>query len=393
MPRAPPINKSTRGRPPKSVVSRVSARPNKGVNPNRQAVQVAPKPNQHPPPPSEHSDQDHSDQESVMHHDVQPGTSSGGAANMPPNVHFTGQDLDAHINRLITQALANNASSQSPNQASSAALSPTSQSDHLLQPPSKRARGPSLLNRTSDSGHSDDSDMESADPVPAVRQSFGLLVGQNVSQSLRQKIIADKYVDMYELLPEFTKSEQHLVLTTSKNGEHLKLLKESKDVRITLDQWNQAFAHYMAIYQSTTSTYDDLNALILGMLTYQRDVNSLARKDLPWWRYDSQFRRDKSVNPSRFSFGDLRHDLIENIRYTPRTKQPFRPVQNRFTGYKNQSFRNTSLIQTESAQRIPQGFCFKFHSKNNRCTSKGQCRFTHACPNCGAKHALHLCTV
>ena len=137
-----------------------------------------------------------------------------------------------------------------------------------MMPPSQPTVTHSLSAHSSDSPHPNaaESEMDSVVPPPVVRHSFGLLVGEHVSKTLRQKIITDKYVDMHDLLPENTKAEQHLVLTSSLSGDNLKLLKDSKDVKITLDQWNEAFANYMAIYITTVAP-NLVSNLVLEMLT------------------------------------------------------------------------------------------------------------------------------
>jgi hypothetical protein len=232
-----------------------------------------------------------------------------------------------------------------------------------------------------------------------MRQSFGLLVGDHVQLSLRQKIIADKYIDFYELLPESVTSEKHLVLTTTKTGDNIKFMKESRIKYITLPQWNEAFSSYMSIYHSKASTVVESHNLLKEMLSYQRDINSLARQDLPWWKYDVQFRRDRSVDPSRYTFAHLRHDLIANLRYIPRTKQPFRTNNRADDRYHQgtQAYQGTqnnysAQRNTQNVQRTPPGFCYMYHSRFGKCKSPpGTCKFKHTCPNCHAKHELHLC--
>jgi hypothetical protein len=247
----------------------------------------------------------------------------------------------------------------------------------------------------------DDSDLDTINPTPVVRQVFGLLVGKHVQLKLREKILADSYIDMYDLLPEAATMDKSLILKAAKKGDGLNLLRESKTKYITLDQWNQAFASYMAVYVSKAKTHIESYNLMLEMLTYQRDVNSLARQELSWWKYDIQFRMDRSVDPDSFTFATLRHDIIANIKFTPRTKQPFRQVgagqspfrSNQQTTTQNQSgYQPNTQRQNGAKQRVPQGFCFRFHQRSQTCPNRQNCKFNHTCPCCSSRHPLYQCT-
>ena len=403
-------NKSTkngRGRPTKAAKQttptiRISSRNNKGVHPAR------PKNNKGPVAQDDdvavHSDaerfSDHgysdSDDDMVGH----PSTSLPTASELASRLDVVGQQVqsqDARFDRL--EALI--ASAITPPQPQVPTQPPLAQPQHAhastsqtMTPPSQNTGTQSLSAHSGDSTHTDadGSDLGSVVPLPAVRNSFGLLVGQHISQTLRQKIVADKYVDMHDLLPENTKAEQHLVLTSSLAGDNLKLLKDSKDVKISILQWNQAFVHYMAIYYTTVAPNLQGN-LFLEMLTYQRDINTLATQDLPWWRYDSQFRRDRSVNPLLFSFVTLRHDLIATLAASRRNNQSFRDSfrQNKFSSNDRKfNHKSRSAAQTDGRASVPRGFCFKYHATKEKCQTRN-CPFKHECFKCNQPHPIFMC--
>ena len=415
-------NKSTkprRGRPTKVAkqtlpTPRVSSRANKGTHSAR------PNNNPHPMPQddnvsvrsdagrhSQHGYDTDSDDDMGAHQGPSlPAPSDWEARLDAQDARVDAQDarvdaqdarVDARFDRLEA-LIANALSSPQPRVPSQPSLAQPqhthASTSQAMAPPNKNPGTQSLSAHSSDSTHTNavDSDMDSVVPVPAVRHSFGLLVGEHISQTLRQKIVTDKYVDMHDLLPENTKAEQHLVLTSSLAGDNLKLLKDSKDVKISILQWNQAFVHYMAIYYTTVAPNLQGN-LFLEMLTYQRDINTLATQDLPWWRYDSQFRRDRSVNPSRFSFATLRHDLIASLTVSRRNNQPFRDSfrQNKFSSNDRRFNRRTRpASQTDGRQACPTGFCFKYHATNEKCQTQN-CKYKHECFKCNHKHPIFMC--
>ena len=404
---ARPKNSSKTRKPKQKTVTtvRVSRRANKGLNPSRGgAAKQSKKQRDNEPREDEHMEHDMEDlsdpesedsiqEQSEVHRSPTRRSPSG-----PPT-----RELEERIDKLIREGISKAMSlNQSTRKRKSTDLAEgeCSDSEQLRPPPKKRSKGNSLLSPTRDPSSSEESDYELEDPDPVVRQSFGLLVGESVSRKLRQKIIADKYIEMFELLPEAATLDQHLVLKTSKKGESLSIVKEATPRFITLDQWNQAFASYISVYITKATTLKQSRNLTIEMLTYQRDVNSLAKQELPWYKYDIQFRRDRSVNPSRFTFAHLRHDLIANLRTLPRTypnfRQPFRAntgFQNRFQTSGNR-YQDSPQRPNQNRQRVPPGFCYGFHSKFGRCNTKGQgqCKFKHICPTCKGRHPLHQCT-
>ena len=412
-------NKSTksapRGRPRKPQkqtlpATRVSGRPNKGTHPDRPKHTTPTMPqddaaSHHSDTGSHHHQAYHSDSDDDM------GAHAGPSLPTPSDLdeRLAAQDArvdarvdaqDARVDARFDRLEALIATALSPPQPHLPTQPPLAHPQHTRPSTSNTMTPPNIIpGRQTLSAHPSDphtnavdSDMESIVPVPAVRQSFGLLVGEHISQTLRQKIVTDKYVDMHDLLPENTKAEQHLVLTSSLSGDNLRLLKDTKDVKISLDQWNQAFVHYMAIYSTTVAPNLQRN-LFLEMLTYQRDVNTLARQDLPWWRYDSQFRRDRSVDPLRFSFATLRHDLIASLTVSRRNNQPFRDSfrQNKFSSNDRRfNHRTRPASKTDGRSPCPTGFCFKYHATNEKCQTQN-CKFKHECFKCNQKHPIFMC--
>ena len=215
---------------------------------------------------------------------------------------------------------------------------------------------------------------------------------------------------MYDLLEDSITKEKPMYMVQQQSGRKPKWVADSSPKFITLDQWNEAFASFMAIYHTTAKTLQESHNLVLSMLTYQRQINSLASINKPWWKYDIQFRRQMNANPGRFTFADLRHDLLLNLEMRQRStssnrqfqqiqrqsQQPFRTSSNR--GSHSQasfakSYQPTSSTTAPNAGAggVPKGYCFKFHTPGYRCPDVSKCTYKHECPKCATPHSLQTC--
>ena len=375
-----PYVKGRKGQNNKSTkqTQRVSSRPNKGVHSSRG------QPRANTPPPSDYSSSDLGSEAEAEPQTTQSQTSAG--QDQPHTSAFTfGQvheDIDSRISRLIQEGIAKAISQQIPAKRSQTA-------EEVTQfPPAKHQKRtgnhiPSPLLTLSDEG----SDVEDAVPQQVVRQSFGLMAGEHVSQALRQKITSGKDIDMYDLLEDSITKEKPMYMVQQQSGRKPKWVADSSPKLITLDQWNEAFASFIAIYHTTAKTLQESHNLFLSMLTYQRQINSLASINKPWWKYDIQFRRQMNANPGRFTFADLRHDLLLNLEMRQRSTSYSHLQPSSTESYQSKS---QAISTTDVARHIPSGYCFKFNTAGVKCKNP-KCNFKHECPECGAQHPLHFC--
>ena len=396
-----PREKGRKGQNNKSTkqTQRVSSRHNKGVHSSRGRPRVS------IISPSDHSS---SDSESEIEPDTQTTqlqTAAEQVLQPHASAHTSGQvqeDLDARISRLIQEGIAKAISDHMP------AKRPMTSEEVTQLPATKRQRTTgnhttSPLLTLSDEG----SDVEDAAPDLVVRQSFGLMAGEHVSQTLRLKILTGKDIDMYDLLEDSVTKEKPMYMVQQQSGKKPKWVADSSPKYITLDQWNEAFASFIAIYQTTAKTLQENQNLVLAMLTYQRQINSLASVNRPWWKYDIQFRKQMNANPGRFTFADLRHDLLLNLEMRQRStsynkqphqtqhqsQQPFRTSSHRT----NNSFRRNyqpnlpAIAANPGTGGVPKGYCFKYHTAGHRCPDVSRCTFKHECPKCAATHSLQFC--
>ena len=389
---------------------RMSKRKGKGTNPRsgKQNLHV------HSSPPVsdvEEDDSDHSQQGEMDYDSQHDQTQPGSSAQLPQATAsdqmspFMAQQIAAMIQEGISEAfvmLAPNIPATKP------PVSTTPSVERGLKRPAPGSQSAAPPVNLSDETEISEAELEILpSSEPPIKQSFGLLVGSTLNAKLRQKIISEQYVEMYDLLPYADLKKNNLVL--KQVGGFIKQFQEETKKFITIDQWNEAFEIYMSAYHSTATTRDQGHSLMLEMLTYKRDVNKLAKQNLAWYDYDRMFRKDRSVNPSAFAFSHLRHDLLAHLniekmaritrqdnRVQPNTQQ-VNNTQSQHQGGNQQSHRHPSrqagVDQSQPGSgRVPSGYCISYHVHQLQCKSQpGKCKYNHACFTCLGDHPAYRC--
>jgi len=159
------------------------------------------------------------------------------------------------------------------------------------------------------SGSETENSIESETEDVIERQSFGLMVGDGVPINIRKKIKSDKFIELIHLLPQNYNKEDHLILKASAS-KGVQIVKTTGPKFITLDQWNQAFMIYMAIYMETATTAKEAKLLNKQLLTYFSHINTLSKQNRPWYSYDRQFRLTRSSHSPLIPFSTIRYDLM-----------------------------------------------------------------------------------
>ena len=236
--------------------------------------------------------------------------------------------------------------------------------------------------KRSHSGNGYESDMDyqgydSDGEFGSTRTNFGLLVGQNVPESLKTRIKEGKFVEFSDLLPSNFNKQKHFVLKeTKEQGVHFVNHKSAKYLNI--QQWNEAFASYMSIFMETGSNMREVLLLGKQLLTYQKDVNALAQKNQNWAVYDRNYRRDRASQHNPPPFSDIRHDLLIDV-----TLFQSRNVKDGFRQGQKDNFRQKFRRQN--------GTCYAYNDASRRC-ERPRCNFRHACQKCGRDgHPSYRC--
>ena len=229
----------------------------------------------------------------------------------------------------------------------------------------------------SDSSSSSDSDSDTDNLI-----SFGSIVGEHVSPKLRRKIVQNKYVDMSSLLPQLqsskTPSPTEYTFKIGKNN-NTKLVKNRITQDITIQQWQDAFDVYMAIYIGKRRSKSQLTKTVRAMLTYRKLINDMNKAGHDWAGYDRHYRRDREMNGCPWT--TIRHDLY--IQYSN-----YNTHRNNFRPFQSYTKKSTTTLRTADGKPIPPGYCIAFHSWNQRCSAYN-CRYQHQCPRCQARHPMY----
>ena len=238
----------------------------------------------------------------------------------------------------------------------------------------------------SDSGKdSSEEDIQSEQEDAPSRQSFGLLVGQTVSDKQAAKIKSGKFVEFADLLPQNYKKKNRVVLTTTTSNE-VQLERPTSQKYLWIDQWNEAFLIYMSVYVEKAESAQEAKLLTKELLTYYRDINTLAKQNLGWANYDRQFRKDRAVQRTPISFATIRYDLMLDAQMA-KSKDGFAnrtQLQRRFRNNTGNRASNTTH------QRIPTGYCIQYHLPDRRCY-RNPCNYKHVCPTCNLNHPTFMC--
>ena len=175
--------------------------------------------------------------------------------------------------------------------------------------------------------------------------SSALPLHMSIDKELASKASEGEYIPMQALSP------------------HLDPDQKRADRRpLSVVGWTRGYIRLMSQLISTnTATAQD-------MLIHLDNVLTLAQDRHQWITYDAEFRRQQ-VNAG-YSYS---HTRVELYSKAVANQQPFRSNQT-----------------THPARRPPPGYCFRYHTPEQRC-ELNPCPYLHKCPTCGAKHPLFAC--
>ena len=83
---------------------------------------------------------------------------------------------------------------------------------------------------------------------------------------------------------------------------------------------------FMAIKVEVSKTRQEAVTLAKELITYRRDINTLAKQNLQWHLYDRMFRKDISDQSNPVSVGTIRHDLMQHVNMLGSRKQQIEKV-------------------------------------------------------------------
>ena len=244
-----------------------------------------------------------------------------------------------------------------------------------------RDRSPDDSSYEGESDQTEDYETEEDESMAVLRESFGMMVGENLPTKQREKVLAGKFVEMSSLLPQNYTKDPDTVYRITKDG--IKPAKQRASKYLTMEEWNEAFGIFKAIMVEKPDTAAEIVLLVKQLETYQRDINTLARQGKKWQLYDRMFRNDLAESKSKVSYGTIRHDLMLNIKNAYSKERSFRGRRDRQAvptkGKWRPQARNTEV-------------CYAFNNRQQRCTfGSFKCKFSHTCSRCHGAHPRYTC--
>ena len=144
---------------------------------------------------------------------------------------------------------------------------------------------------------------------------------------------------------------------------------------LTENEWSAAWDQFLVVY--TIKFPDQLPDLI----SYAQTIRSLMKTGQNWAMYDTQYRMDREY--SHCPWTALRVDLQLAAQHFPQQQRQPRYTPN-FRPNPQPNFRPYS-------QRLPNGYCIKYHTRNETCPHSDACRYNHHCPKCHRNHPTFMC--
>ncbi len=248
--------------------------------------------------------------------------------------------------------------------------------------------GPPHSQETTDVAKSLTSDLLQGEGTPLnIDQSFAkppqpkfgmtLALDLHVPTSLRAKILNNEFIYLSDLLIK-DRDRVSTSVQLSKSGQ-LFLQSHPKKI-VHIDQWNEAFNIYSAIYcKKYTESYTGL----LKHATNVRHIHSRGGGD--WQSYDQHYRL--FIQSGGCNWGDYNPEIYNNAMMSV----PFRAQQPR-SNFRKQSQSKSGQGKFSDRQKYPLGYCWLFlDGKQCKCDKSSPDARKHVCPRCNQKHPLSQC--
>ena len=214
-------------------------------------------------------------------------------------------------------------------------------------------------------------------------------LGLGVSQTLRQKIVNEEYIDFYLLLQDNPTESLTLNFTQNVEGQTVAISPgKSREKKITnFNTWLKAFEIYVAIY---SRSHPDKTPGLMKYASNMRELND-TYGSAAWGYYDKAFRKWRQYNKS-FPWGVLYMEFYAKAMATGMTNG--RNTQMQSLSNMDQSFLPFRIEQPFQPFRMP--FNQKGPKLCNWFAYKGKCRFDpckfrHVCPLCNGHHPVFKC--
>ncbi|XP_060578808.1 uncharacterized protein LOC132735820 [Ruditapes philippinarum] len=120
-----------------------------------------------------------------------------------------------------------------------------------------------------------------------------IILSAHVSQSIKEKIWCNNYIELQHLLPKVKPDSAGKQKIQFENGELILCPNEQSPKSLeNIESWTDAFHIFIAIY--ILKHPDEIG----NLLQYMANIRQAATRHIGWAAYDSSFRLKKSVNES-----------------------------------------------------------------------------------------------
>ena len=261
-----------------------------------------------------------------------------------------------------------------PATPSSAALSQSPTPTQRRPIPATSASLPSTsLHPSPSSSHTgnDVNVMQTFLPMPRPIITAGIGITAHLQHTIKEKIWKDEYVQLSTLLPQQSHHHVPETVTLSLYHENHNVgvkVNKPKPTQITIQQWEDAFLVYMAVYTERHNTCP-------AMCTYARDVKDMARRGGNFQYYDEQYRIERAT--THCTWDTVHQGLLFQATTPFRTITPFRSN----TKSQSKGIHNS---------KVPKGHCIDYHTPDTFCKAH-KCRYKHDCYLCEERHPAFRC--
>lgn len=177
-----------------------------------------------------------------------------------------------------------------------------------------------------------------------------------VSDIVRQKILANKFVDMSTLTDKDTDGNMTMVINTNDDKPSFQLVRKSGPPKtLSIDEWTNHFNIFIAVFCSIDANKE----VFPKLLKYMSMVRHLAAKHADWRYYDKTFRMLMANPACHLRWDECQMELWQEAMS-----------------------RRANLSQNTNV-------CHRY-ARGEYCSG---CKFLHKCGVCGAKHASSNCPV
>jgi hypothetical protein len=201
-------------------------------------------------------------------------------------------------------------------------------------------------------------------------------IADQITKSIRKKILKNKYVDLASLLPTLPQPESAKYTLQMDSHANLTITPTTKVRRIfNIEQWTSAFIRFVAVY-STKFPLDTPQ-----LMKYMEIVRDIAnrRPGLAFLYYDTHFRTLRETVSIPWDRLHSEFWLMACTSFQP--QQPFQPFR---------AARQHKQYPSQTPRRFLEGTCWNF----NKCTqcNNSKCTHPHVCGYCKGSHPAYNCT-